>query len=104
MILAVIGEQTGAIVSLRLALGLLLVVHLIPMSLLAVEVYRDVVKQYRGMKLAGIGLVTFVVGVVVPCILLFILNEGISILIAMFCIFMGSWLSRYIIVMLPHHE
>jgi formate-dependent nitrite reductase membrane component NrfD len=103
IVIAVICGQAEAVATLHLTLPPLLVINLIPLMLLGREVYPEISKHYSRSQNAGIVVVMLGVGVLIPVVLLILISNSVAIFVAVGCILAANWLSRYLLVMLPHH-
>ena len=87
---------------LRPALGLLLVLNLVPLCLLAVDLRTMLSRLYTRWQLCGVGTLALGGGVLLPLCLLLVVDSPLSMLSAVMCIALGSLVIRFVIIMLPH--
>ncbi len=94
------GQQSAAAV-LRTALGLLLVLYLIPLGLLLADLHPVLARIYTRVQLWRVGLLTLGGGTLIPLCLVFVGGGPPLMLGAVLCIFLGSLVIRFLIVRIP---
>ena len=97
----VMGEGRASAV-LRLALGILVTVNLIPLGFLVADVRAALVRVYRPLALSGLVAVCLVGGVLLPLYLLAIGETTEVLVAAALCIVLGGLAVRFVLVRLPH--
>ena len=102
LVLSVLMRHASAAAMLRPALGLLLVLNLVPLCLLAVDLRTTLSRLYTRWQLCGVGTLALGVGVLLPLCLLLVVDSPLSMLSAVMCIALGSLVIRFVIIMLPH--
>jgi len=102
LVLSVLMRHVSAAAILRPALGLLLVLNLVPLCLLAVDLRTTLSRLYTRWQLCGVGTLALGGGVLLPLCLLLVVDSPLSMLSAVMCIALGSLVIRFVIIMLPH--
>ena len=102
LVLSVVMRHASAAAMLRPALGLLLVLNLVPLCLLAVDLRTTLSRLYTRWQLCGVGTLALGGGVLLPLCLLLVVDSPLSMLSAVMCIALGSLVIRFVIIMLPH--
>ena len=102
LVLSVLMRHVSAAAMLRPALGLLLVLNLVPLCLLAVDLRTTLSRLYTRWQLCGVGTLALGGGVLLPLCLLLVVDSPLSMLSAVMCIALGSLVIRFVIIMLPH--
>src|SRR5262245_49451037 len=100
--LSLVMNEARAAAALRLALGILVAVNLIPLALLAIDVRAALARAYRPRELSGLAAICVVGGVLLPlCLLVAVAAPG-ALLAAALCVAVAGVASRFAIVRLPH--
>jgi hypothetical protein len=102
LVLSVLMGHASAAAMLRPALGLLLVVNLIPLCLLLADLRTTLSRTYTHRELYGVGAVSLGGGMLIPLCLLFVVGNSFFMLSAVTFILLGSLVIRFVIVKLPH--
>jgi Polysulphide reductase, NrfD len=102
LVLSVLMGHASAAAMLRPALGLLLVLNLIPLCLLLADLRTTLSRTYTRRELYGVGAVSLGGGMVTPLCLLFVVGNPLFMLSAVTFILLGSLVIRFVIVKLPH--
>jgi Ni/Fe-hydrogenase subunit HybB-like protein len=102
LVLSVLMKHARAAAILRPALGLLLVLNLIPLCLLAVDLRTMLSRIYTRWELCGVGALSLGGGVLIPLFLLCVVGSLLFTLSAVMFILQGSLVIRFVIVKLPH--
>ena len=102
LVLSVLMRHVSAAAILRPALGLSLVLNLVPLCLLVVDLRTTLSRLYTRWQLCGVGTLALGVGVLLPLCLLLVVDSPLSMLSAVMCIVLGSLVIRFVIIMLPH--
>jgi Ni/Fe-hydrogenase subunit HybB-like protein len=102
LVLSVLMRHASAAAILRPALGLLLVLNLVPLCLLVVDLRTTLSRLYTRWQLCGVGALALGVGVLLPLCLLLVVDSPLSMLSAVVCIALGSLVIRFVIIKLPH--
>ena len=93
-------ERAAAV--LRPALGLPLVINLVPLGLLLVDVRTMLLRLYTHWELSGVGGLVVGGGLLVPLWVLVAGGRSLFVLGAATCIVLGSLVIRLVIIKLPH--
>jgi hypothetical protein len=101
-VLCVLMGHASAAAILRPALGLLLVLNLIPLCLLLVDLRPTLLRIYSRRELYGVGALSLGGGMLIPLCLLLVVSSFLFMLGAPIFILLGSLLIRFVIVKLPH--
>jgi hypothetical protein len=101
LVLSVLMGHASAAAMLRPALGLLLVLNLIPLCLLVVDLRTTLSRTYTRRELYSVGAVSFGGGMLIPLYLLFVVGNPLFMLSAVTFILLGSLVIRFVIVKLP---
>ena len=102
LVLSVLTKHASAAAMLRPALGLLLVLNLIPLCLLLGDLRATLSRIYTRRELYGVVALSLGGGVLIPLFLLFVVDSLLFTLSAAMCIVLGSLLIRFVIIKLPH--
>ena len=102
LVIAVLMKHAGAAAILRPALGLLLVLNLVPLCLLGVNLRSTLSNIYTRRELWSVGALSLGGGVLLPLVLLCVVGRPLSMLSAVMCILLGSLVIRFVIIKLPH--
>ena len=102
LVLSVLMAHASAAAMLRPALGLLLVLNLIPLCLLLADLRTTLSRTYTRRELYGVGAVSLGGGMLIPLCLLFVVGNPLFMLSAVTFILLGSLVIRFVIVKLPH--
>src|SRR5712691_922208 len=102
LVLSVLMGHAGAAAMLHPALGLLLVLNLIPLCLLLADLRTTLWRIYTRRQLYGVGARSLGGGVLIPLFLLFVVGSPLFTLSAVTFILLGSLVIRFVIVKLPH--
>jgi len=102
LVLSVLMKHASAAAILRPALGLLLVLNLVPLCLLVVDLRTTLSRIYTRWELCGVGALSLGGGVLIPLFLLFVVGSLLFTLSAVMFILLGSLVIRFVIVKLPH--
>jgi Ni/Fe-hydrogenase subunit HybB-like protein len=102
LVLSVLMKHASAAAMLRPALGLLLVLNLIPLCLLAIDLRTTLSRIYTRWELCGVGALSLGGGVLIPLFLLCVVGSLLFTLSAVMFILLGSLVIRFVIVKLPH--
>ena len=94
--LSVVMEQETAAATLRIALGVLLVLNLIPLGLLVLSLLSELARTWR------IGMFALGVGMLVPLVLLLNGSSTLLTLGAVLLILLGNLIIRFLIIKIPH--
>ena len=100
LVLAVVMEQARVAAIARLALGLLLVLNAILLTLLLVDVREVLARLYSRRTLYGLGALSLGGGLLLPLYLL-VAGRPPLMLGAALCVVLGGLLSRFVIIALP---
>jgi Ni/Fe-hydrogenase subunit HybB-like protein len=100
--LSVLMGQESAVVTLRTALGLLLVLNVIPLGLLVVNLRPVLARIYTREQLWRVGMLTLGGGTLIPLCLVLVGSSPALMLGAGLFILLGSLVIRYLIVRIPH--
>jgi Ni/Fe-hydrogenase subunit HybB-like protein len=95
-------NEGRAAAALRLALGILVAVNLIPLALLALDVRAALARAYRPRELSGLAAVCLGGGVLLPLGLLVAGAAPRALLAAALCVAVAGLAIRFAIVRLPH--
>jgi hypothetical protein len=101
LVLAVVMEQARAAAVARLALGLLLVLNAVPLTLLLVDVRGTLARLYSRRTLFGLGALSLGGGLLLPLYLLAVTGRAPLMLGAALCVVLGGLLNRFVIIALP---
>jgi Ni/Fe-hydrogenase subunit HybB-like protein len=99
--LSVLMGQDGAAAALRTALGLLLVLNMMPLGLLVVSLRSVLARTYARGHLWRIGMLTFGGGMLIPLGLVLVGSSPLLMLSAVL-ILLGSLVIRFLIIRIPH--
>jgi Ni/Fe-hydrogenase subunit HybB-like protein len=102
LVIAVLMKHASAVAILRPALGLLLVLNLVPLCLLGVNLRPTLSNIYTRRELWSVGALSLGGGVLLPLVLLCVVGRPLSMLSAVMCILLGSLVIRFVIIKLPH--
>jgi Ni/Fe-hydrogenase subunit HybB-like protein len=102
LVIAVLMKHASAAAILRPALGLLLVLNLLPLCLLVFDLRTALSRIYTRPELCGLGALSIGGGVLIPLFLLLVVGSIIFTLSAVMFILLGSLVIRFVIVKLPH--
>ena len=102
LVLSVLMKHATAAAILRPALGLLLVLNLVPLCLLGVNLRPTLSNIYIRRELWSVGALSLGGGVLLPLVLLCVVGRPLSMLSAVMCILLGSLVIRFVIIKLPH--
>src|SRR6201988_4458140 len=102
LVIAVLMKHASAAAILRPALGLLLVLNLVPLCLLGVNLRPTLSNIYIRRELWSVGALSLGGGVLLPLVLLCVVGRPLSMLSAVMCILLGSLVIRFVIIKLPH--
>src|SRR5262249_35122366 len=102
LVLSVWLRRASAAARLRPALGLLLVLNLVPLCLLVVDLHTTLSRLSTRWQLCGVGALAFGGGVLLPLCLLLLVDSPLSLLSAVVCMVLGSLVIRFVIITLPH--
>jgi Ni/Fe-hydrogenase subunit HybB-like protein len=100
--LSVLMGQESAAVTLRTALGLLLVLNMIPLGLLVLNLRPVLARIYTREQLWRIGMLTLGGGTLIPLCLVLVGSSALLMLGAGMFLLLGSLVIRYLIVRIPH--
>ena len=100
--LSILMGQESAVVTLRTALGLLLVLNVIPLGLLVVNLRPVLSRIYTREQLWRVGMLTLGGGILIPLSLVAVGNSSPLMLGAGVFLLLGSLVIRYLIVRIPH--
>jgi Ni/Fe-hydrogenase subunit HybB-like protein len=102
LVLSILMKSEPAAAILRPALGLLLVLNLLPLCLLVFDLRTTLLRIYTRRELYGVGALSLGAGVLIPLFLLFVGGSLLFTLSAVTFILLGSLVIRFVIVKLPH--
>ena len=102
LVIAVLMKHASAAAILLPALGLLLVLNLVPLCLLGVNLRPTLSNIYTRWELWSVGALSLGGGVLLPLVLLCVVGRPLSMLGAVMCILLGSLVIRFVIIKLPH--
>jgi Ni/Fe-hydrogenase subunit HybB-like protein len=102
LVLSILMKHAGAAAILRPALGLLLVLNLVPLCLLGVNLRSTLSNIYTRRELWSVGALSLGGGVLLPLVLLCVVGRPLFMLSAVMCILLGSLVIRFVIIKLPH--
>jgi Ni/Fe-hydrogenase subunit HybB-like protein len=102
LVLSVLMKHASAAAMLRPALGLLLVLNLIPLCLLLGDLRTTLSRIYTRRELYGVVALSLGGGVLIPLFLLFVVGSLLFTLSAVMFILLGSLVIRFVIIKLPH--
>jgi Ni/Fe-hydrogenase subunit HybB-like protein len=102
LVLSILMKHEPAAAILRPALGLLLVLNLLPLCLLVVDLRSTLSRIYTRWELCGVGALALGGGLLLPLCLLLVAGSSLFMLGAAMCIVLGSLLIRFVIIKLPH--
>jgi hypothetical protein len=102
LLLAVVGGQERAVVVLRPALGLLLVVNAVPLGLTIAELWPALRRRCPRGQLRRSAALCLGAGVLVPLGLVFV-GGAVPLVLAVGSLLLGSVVSRFVIVQVPHY-
>jgi Polysulphide reductase, NrfD len=102
LVLSILMKSVPAVDILRPALGLLLVLNLIPLCLLLGDLRTTLSRIYTRWELCGVGTLSIGGGLLVPLCLLLVADSSLFMLGAAMCIVLGNLLIRFVIIKLPH--
>ena len=102
LVLSILAGHERAAAVLRPALGLLLVINLVPLGLLLVDVRTMLLRLYTHWELSGVGGLVVGGGLLVPLWVLVAGGRSLFVLGAATCIVLGSLVTRLVIIKLPH--
>jgi hypothetical protein len=102
LVLSVLTKHASAAAMLRPALGLLLVLNLIPLCLLLGDLRATLSRIYTRRELYGVVALSLGGGVLIPLFLLFVVDSLLFTLSAVMFILLGSLVIRFVIIKLPH--
>ena len=102
LVLSILMGHASAAAMLRPALGLLLVLNLVPLCLLVVDLRTTLSRIYPRWQLCGVGALSLGGGVLIPLFLLCVVDSPLFMLSAVTFILLGSLVIRFVIVKLPH--
>jgi hypothetical protein len=102
LVLSVLMGHASAAAILRPALGLLLVLNLIPLCLLLADLHTTLLRIYSRRELYGVGALSLGGGLLIPLCLLLVVDSFLFMLGAVMLILLGSLVIRFVIVKLPH--
>jgi Ni/Fe-hydrogenase subunit HybB-like protein len=102
LVLSVLMKHASAAAMLRPALGLLLVLNLIPLCLLLGDLRTTLSRIYTRRELYGVVALSLGGGVLIPLFLLFVVDSLLFTLSAVMFILLGSLVIRFVIIKLPH--
>ena len=100
--LSVLMNEERAAVALRLALGVLVVLNLVPLGLLVINVRSTLARVYRPRELRSLAAVCLGGGVVLPLCLLVAGETPVVLLPAAACVVLSGLAIRFAIIRLPH--
>lgn len=102
IVLAVAWQQQRALAILRPALGLLILLNLVPLCLLIGDLRASPSKLRTSRQLVRLGVLTFGTAVVIPLVLVFAGSGFLHLLAAVLSLLLGNLIIRHEIVLLPH--
>jgi Ni/Fe-hydrogenase subunit HybB-like protein len=102
LVLSVLMKHATAAAILRPALGLLLVLNLVPLCLLGVNLRPTLSNIYIRRELWSVGALSLGGGVLIPLFLLFVVGSLLFTFSAVMFILLGSLVIRFVIIKLPH--
>lgn len=102
LVLSILMKSEPAAAILRPALGLLLVLNLIPLCLLLGDLRTTLSRIYTRRELYRVGALSLGAGVLIPLFLLFVVGSLLFTLSAVMFILLGSLIIRFVIIKLPH--
>jgi Ni/Fe-hydrogenase subunit HybB-like protein len=102
LVLSVLMKHASAAAILRPALGLLLVLNMIPLCLLFFNLRTTLSRIYTRRELYGVVAFSLGGGVLIPLFLLFVVDSLLFTLSAVMFILLGSLVIRFVIIKLPH--
>jgi hypothetical protein len=100
--LSVLMGQESAAALLRPALGVLLVLNLVPLSLLVVNLRPTLSRIYVPSQLGRLAVIYVGGGTLVPLLLLLVGGSPLPVLTAVLFVLLGSLVIRYVIIRVPH--
>jgi len=100
--LSVLMGQERAAATLRTALGLLLVLNMIPLGLLIADLRPVLARIYTREQLWRVGMLTIGGGTLIPLVLLLVGSSPPLLLGAGTFLFLGSLLIRFVLIKIPH--
>jgi hypothetical protein len=100
--LSVLMGQESAAATLRTALGLLLVLNVIPLGLLLANLRPVLARIYTRKQLWRVGMLTLVGGTLIPLGLVLVGSSPALMLGAEMFILLGSLVIRFLIIKIPH--
>jgi hypothetical protein len=102
LVLSILMKDASAAAILRPALGLLLVLNLLPLCLLFFNLRTTLSRIYTRRELYGVVAFSLGAGVLIPLFLLFVVGSLLFTLSAVMFILLGSLVIRFVIIKLPH--
>jgi Ni/Fe-hydrogenase subunit HybB-like protein len=102
LVLSILMKSEPAAAILHPALGLLLVLNLLPLCLLVFDLRTTLSRIYTRRELYSVGAISLGGGVLIPLFLLFVVGSLLFTLSAVMFILLGSLVIRFVIVKLPH--
>jgi hypothetical protein len=102
LVLSVLMKHASAAAILRPALGLLLVLNLLPLCLLVFDLRTTLSRIYTRWELCVVGALSLAGGCWSPCACYYVAGSSLFMLGAAMCIALGSLLIRFVIIKLPH--
>ena len=100
--LSVVMGQESAAATLRIALGVLLVLNVIPLGLLVASLRSELARTYPRGQLWGVGMLALGGGTLVPLGLILVGSSAPLMLAAVLLIMLGSLVIRFLIIRIPH--
>jgi Ni/Fe-hydrogenase subunit HybB-like protein len=100
--LSILMGQESAAATLRIALGLLLVLNVIPLGLLLANLRPELARIYTREQLGRIGMLTLGGGTLIPLGLVLIGSNPALMLGAGMFVLLGSLVIRFLIIKIPH--
>jgi Ni/Fe-hydrogenase subunit HybB-like protein len=100
--LSILTDETPAAATLRIALGVLLVLNLIPLGLLVVDLRPVLSRIYNRGRLWRLGILTLCGGTLIPLALVLVGRSPPLMLAAVTLILLGSLVIRYLLIKIPH--
>ncbi|HJZ53824.1 MAG TPA: NrfD/PsrC family molybdoenzyme membrane anchor subunit [Gemmataceae bacterium] len=101
LVIAALTDQTTAGATLRSALGLLIVLNLLPLGLLVADAHPRLSRLYSRRELGVVGFLVLLIGVVIPASSL-LAGGSAAVLVAVLSLVIASLGIRFAIVRLPH--
>jgi len=102
LVLSLFLGQTRAMVILRIAFIVLLLLNVIPMTLLFANLHPTYARLYSRARQRVFGVLTFAAATLIPIGLILYRSDLLSIFGALIFLLSGSWVIRFVYVKIPH--